>query len=254
MPLTNKIRKLIRSLEQKKYRKQTGLFVVEGQKSINDLLESDFAIHEIFIGTGLIDKVSIPPHIPVTVVEDSEFERISLQKTPQKILALVEQKNWQIDILQIARSDIVLVLDNIQDPGNMGTILRTADWFGIRAILASNGTVDIYNPKVVQASMGAIFRIPVIYEDIVQTLGNAGELPVYGTFMQGDNIYTTSLENRGFIVMGNEANGIGKNTEKLITQRLTIPSFNPGKHPESLNVGMATAIVLSEFRRRKLSL
>ncbi len=251
MALTAAKRKLIRSLAQKKYRQQTGLFVAEGIKTVQDLLKSDFDVQEIFISENLIDKFSISRDIEVTILADEEFGKISFLKNPQPILALVRQKRWLIDIHSIARRDLVLALDKVQDPGNLGTILRIADWFGIKAIVATPDTVDIYNPKVVQASMGAVFRVPVIYVDFQQFLGRLNGIEIYGTFMDGENIYTADLSASGVIIMGNEANGIGQNLESLITRRLTIPSFNRGYHIDSLNVAVATAIVVSEFSRRR---
>ncbi len=250
MALTTAKRKLIRSLGQKKYRQQKGLFVAEGVKIVQDLLKSDFQVEEIFIGEDLLDRFSTPPEVKVTILDDEEFSRISFLKNPQPVLAIVHQKHWKIDINAAARNDLILVLDKIQDPGNLGTILRIADWFGIKAIVASQDTVDVYNPKVVQASMGAVFRVPVVYGDLQQLLGKLDGVEIYGTFMDGENIYTSDIKPKGMIVMGNEANGIEPHIERLITKRLTIPSFNTNYHIDSLNVAVATAIVVSEFSRR----
>ncbi len=250
MALTNNKRKLIRSLEQKKYRQSTGLFVAEGVKVVHDLLKSDFEILEVFVSVDLLDQFSFPPEIEVTVLPGEEFKRISLQKTPQPVLALVRQKQWKVDLHALAKRDLVLVLDRLQDPGNMGTILRIADWFGVRGILASLDSVDVYNPKVVQSSMGAVFRVPVVYGDLTSFFEKVTIKEVYGTFMSGANIYLSDLTPNGFIVMGNEANGISRDVEQHIVRRLTIPSFNRDYHIESLNVAIATGIVVSEFRRR----
>ena len=249
MALTNRVRKLIKSLEQKKYRKETGLFVAEGLKIYQDLLQSDFEVEKVFVSENLVDEISVPFGVDMQVLTDQEFNTISLQKTPQGILALVKQKHWGWDAHTAASKDIVLVLDNIQDPGNMGTILRLADWFDVKGIIASTDTVDVYNPKVVQSSMGAIFRVPVIYEDLSKVLTT--DLPVYGTFMDGENIYTADLELFGYVVMGNEAHGI-RGAEEFVKRRLSIPSFKQGFHVESLNVAMACSIIVSEFRRRIL--
>ncbi len=252
MALTNSKRKLIRSLEQKKYRQSTGLFVAEGIKVIEDLLNSDFEVLEVFVSVDLLDRFSFSPDIEVTVLPAEEFKRISLQKTPQPVLALVRQKKWNVNLHALAKRDLVLVLDKVQDPGNMGTILRIADWFGVRGILASEDSVDIYNPKVVQSSMGAVFRVPVVYEDLARFFESVTIGEIFGTFMNGENIYTSELPSNGFIVMGNEANGISQRVEQYISRRLTIPSFNRDYHIESLNVAIATGIVVSEFRRRQV--
>lgn len=149
---------------------------------------------------------------------------------------------------QITNSGLILALDDIRDPGNLGTIMRLCDWFGIRQIVCSKETVDIYNPKVVQATMGSITRVNVNYVDL-KTFISQTELPVFGTFMDGDNIYQSNLPQNGIIIMGNEANGISAEIEKIVTRRLTIPRFGELQKTESLNVATATAIILSEFKR-----
>ncbi len=250
MVLTSRERKLIRSLNKKKYRQEYGLFVVEGQKAIEDLLVSDYEIDKIIVAENWNGNLNFPGNVELVEVSDEQFKSLSFQRTPQNIMALVKLRENTFDYRRLAMHDLVLALDDIQDPGNMGTILRIADWFGIPGILASPATVDVYNPKVVQASMGAVFRVPVMYVDLLPALERLEGLPVYGTFMDGENIYATRLSSNGVIIMGNEGNGISSGVAARVNKRLSIPSFNPGNHIESLNVAIATGIVVSEFRRR----
>lgn len=251
----NKI-KLIQSLGRKKQRDETGLFLVEGNKMVEEALRSDFTV-ETLIGTSgfLSRQPDIQQQVGEVIETDSEsIQRASLLQNPQDALAVIKQPANSRPKFDPGK-DLALVLDFIQDPGNLGTIFRIADWFGIRTIVCSENTVDAFNPKVVQASMGAIFRIntwytklPAFFEELTQ----AG-VPVYGTFLEGDNIYSQNLSPNGLIIMGNEGNGISKEIEKFVTQKLLIPTFStlPNK-PESLNVAIATAICCSEFKRRSV--
>ena len=246
--------KLIRALEHKKYRKKYKLFIAEGFKIVSDLLNSNFIVHEIIGIKQLIDKLNLGKSndIEITIVNENDFEKISFQKTPQNILAIVEQKQWKFNP-EIATSPII-ALDFIQDPGNLGTIIRLADWFGIPAIICSTDTVDVYNPKVVQASMGSIFRVPVIYTDLENFLNEMRKLNklIYGTFLDGENIYTTDLEQNSIIIFGNEASGIRDNLNHLIFKKLNIPKFSQNSPINSLNVAISAAVVISEFKRRSL--
>ena len=242
----NKI-KFIRKLEKKKYRYENQVFVAEGIKIIRDLLHSNMRIREIIGQAEIIEKLNIPQTIPVTIAAEEEMRRISFQSTPQGIMAIVEMPRWQITPTD-AENNFLLMLDGVQDPGNLGTIIRVADWFGIRAVVCSNDTVDVYNPKTVQSAMGSVFRMPVIYTDIEGFLAQVTS-PVYGTFMQGKPINEISFGQGGVIIMGNEAHGIRASVEKLITEKITIPRYHSGPGPESLNVAMATGIVLWEVRR-----
>jgi RNA methyltransferase, TrmH family len=182
-------------------------------------------------------------------IDKAELQKISLQQSPQEVLAVFEIPQYHFDNSVIA-GKLSLALDNIQDPGNMGTILRLADWFGIEHVLCSKGTADAFNPKTVQATMGAIGRIKIHYLDLSEVLSQV-KMPVYGTFLEGDPIYDVPLKREGIVVMGNEGNGISGEIAPYITQKLFIPDYPVGKTgSESLNVGVATAIVCSEFRRR----
>lgn len=239
--------KFIRSLELKKNRKRESLFVAEGPKVIEELLKLKTP-HTIIATKEWIDKN--PKISNVIEVSERDLESASLLKTPQQVLALFAIETTVHD-LNIDNNKLYLALDGIQDPGNLGTIIRIADWFGIDTIYCSNETVDVYNPKVIQATMGSIARVKVIYTDLYNLISNlSDEMPVYGTFLDGSDIYKNELTPNGIIVMGNEGKGITKELKSLITNKLLIPSFNIGDTAESLNVAIATAITCSEFKRR----
>jgi TrmH family RNA methyltransferase len=233
--------KLITSLQQKKYRNTNKLFFAEGVKVIQELLQSNFELEHLYSTQDDFEEVS---KAKKTLIDDNDLKKISALSTPNSCLAvfMIPVEKNKIE------SGLILALDSIRDPGNLGTILRLCDWFGINQLLCSKETVDIYNPKVVQATMGSIARVNVNYLDLNAFIAQT-KLPVFGTFMDGVNIYKTSLPQEGIIVMGNEANGISAELEKLIQNRLTIPRFGDIQKTESLNVATATAIVLSEFRR-----
>lgn len=239
--------KFIRSLELKKNRKRESLFVAEGPKVIEELLKLKTP-HTIIATKEWIDNN--PKISNVIEVSERELESASLLKTPQQVLALFAIETTVQD-LNIDNNKLYLALDGIQDPGNLGTIIRIADWFGIDTIYCSNETVDVYNPKVIQATMGSIARVKVIYTDLCNLISNlSDEMPVYGTFLDGSDIYKNELTPNGIIVMGNEGKGITKELKSLITNKLLIPSFSIGDTAESLNVAIATAITCSEFKRR----
>lgn len=239
--------KLIRSLELKKNRKRESLFVAEGPKVIEELLKLQTP-HTIIATKEWIDNN--PKISNVIEVSERELESASLLKTPQQVLALFAIETT-VQNLNIDNNKLYLALDGIQDPGNLGTIIRIADWFGIDTIYCSNETVDVYNPKVIQATMGSIARVKVIYTDLYNMISNlSDEMPVYGTFLDGSDIYKNELTPNGIIVMGNEGKGITKELKSLITNKLLIPSFSIGDTAESLNVAIATAITCSEFKRR----
>ena len=233
--------KLITSLQQKKQRFANQLFFAEGIKVIQELVESNFELVHLYSTQNDFDEVSQDKK---TLISANELKKISALATQNSCLAVFR---IQAD-KKIIESGLILALDSIRDPGNLGTILRLCDWFGIDQIVCSKDAVDIYNPKVVQATMGSIARVNVNYIDLENFIGQT-QLPVFGTFMQGSTIYKTDLPQEGIIVMGNEANGISPELEKLIKNRLTIPRFGSLQKTESLNVATATAIVLSEFRR-----
>ncbi|MEA4936508.1 MAG: RNA methyltransferase [Paludibacter sp.] len=245
----NKI-KLITSLAHKKYRDETGLFIAEGTKLVSDLATT-FHCELLVIATG---KESISKEIKASekiVVDEDILTKLSTQKNPQGVLGLFRKRDTTIPSQQELANQLVLALDDIQDPGNLGTIIRLADWFGIKNIFCSELTADAYGPKVVQASMGALTRVNLHYVNLPAFLSEMKNIPVYGTFLKGKNIYSEKLSKNGIIVMGNEGNGISSKIEKLVTNKLLIPNF-PADAPtsESLNVAVATAIVCSEFRRK----
>jgi TrmH family RNA methyltransferase len=233
--------KLITSLQQKKYRKQEQLFFAEGVKVVQELLHSNFELQELF--TTKQDFLSVSKD-KLHGISEAELKKISALATPNSCLAVFKIPKAK----ETKESGLILALDDVRDPGNLGTIIRLCDWFGIETLLCSEETVDIYNPKVVQATMGSISRVNVVYGDLENFLVKT-KLTVFGTFMDGKNIYQESLPNDGVIVMGNEANGISEAVEKLVTDRIAIPRFGDLQITESLNVATATAIILSEFKR-----
>ena len=229
--------KEIRSLAQKKFRDETGLFVVEGEKLVAEALQSDFEVVKVF---------------RTEEIGEENMARISLLTHPSPALAIV-RKPAETELIP-PTDELVLALDSLRDPGNVGTILRIADWFGIRTILSSPDTVEIYNPKVVQATMGAIFRVRVKVCPLPETLAALRKqgVPVFGTFLHGVSLYEAPLAQAGVIVLGSERDGISPEVETTVTERLTIPPY-PADQPsgaESLNVATAAAIVCGEFRRR----
>jgi RNA methyltransferase, TrmH family len=246
--LSNAKIKWIRSLELKKFRQEYGLFTAEGNKVCADLLpllpcRFLAATDEWLDGNPGIHAAEM------AIVDKEQIRKASLQKNPQDVLAVFEIPARELKPENL-KGKISLVLDNIQDPGNLGTILRIADWFGIKNIICSIGTADAFNPKTVQATMGAIGRVGIHYADLEAFLKQT-DLPVYGTFLEGETIYTAPLLSEGLIVMGNEGNGISETVAKLVTHKLYIPDYPAGETgSESLNVSVATAIVCSEFRRR----
>ena len=233
--------KLIKSLESKKFRKREGLFVAEGPKVVGDLLRAGYQPHAIF---------STEPRPDAELITDDELHRISFLQHPQEILAVFHIPTPQKSSNLHLPSDICLALDGVQDPGNVGTIIRIADWFGITHIYCSPDTADVYNPKVVQATMGSLAHVQITYCDLVPLLREAA-VPVYGTLLDGQDIYQQPLSREGVIVMGNEGNGISPEVRQLVSHKILIPKFNKNTETaESLNVAIATAITCSEFRRR----
>ncbi|WP_348824312.1 TrmH family RNA methyltransferase [Flavobacterium aestuarii] len=234
--------KLISSLQQKKYRFANQLFFAEGVKVIQELVKSNFELEHLYTTKEDFNEID---SLKKTLITENELKKISALATPNTCLAVFKIPT-EIPIIE---SGLVVALDSIRDPGNMGTILRLCDWFGIQQLVCSKETVDVFNPKVVQATMGSITRVNVNYVDLVSFLQKT-TLPVFGTFMDSNNIYKTKLPQEGIIVMGNEANGISEDIEKLISKRITIPRFGEIQITESLNVATAAAIILSEFRRQ----
>ena len=248
--------KFIRQLEQKKFRRRAGLFVAEGTKVVGDLL-AHYQPHAVFATDDwLKDHAYENCHLSsvITEVTDEELRRLSFLQHPQQVLALfpipsTAPANYPLSIVNCQLS---IALDGIQDPGNLGTIIRIADWFGIEQIYCSEDTVDAWNPKVVQATMGSIARVNIIYNNLLEFLDTLpADYPVYGTLLDGDNIYTQPLTPHGLIVMGNEGNGISPEIRQKVNRRLFIPSYHTDDTAESLNVAIATAVTCAEFRRRQ---
>ncbi|MEN8886606.1 MAG: RNA methyltransferase [Winogradskyella sp.] len=233
--------KLIKSLSQKKYRQQLNLFTVEGVKGINEFLNSHYKLQALFTTASVFEA----DHHLIEMISETDLKRISALKNPNTALAIFEIPQAQSP----SKNGLQLALDAVRDPGNLGTIIRLCDWYGVDDLICSTTTVDCYNTKVVQATMGSLTRVNVTYLNLEAYL-DATSLPVYGTFMNGDNIYTADLPNEGIIVLGNEANGISKPVEDFVGEKITIPQFGTLATTESLNVANAAAIVLSEFRRR----
>ena len=244
----NKI-KYIRSLELKKNRKEEQVFIAEGHKLVEDLL-GHFSCKLLVATSAWLNQHRSVEAEEIIEVTQEELAKASFQKTPQGVLAVFEQPQYECDS-KVLKDSLCLALDDVQDPGNLGTIIRLADWFGIEHIFCSQGTADVYNPKTIQATMGAVARVKVHYCDLVSLIRSLKDVPVYGTFLDGDNMYGKTLSANGLIVMGNEGKGVSPEVGNLINERLYIPNYPMGRiTSESLNVAIATAIVCSEFRRR----
>lgn len=244
----NKI-KYIHSLELKKNRKEEQAFVAEGHKLVGDLL-GHFPCRLLVATRAWLDRNPDVEAMEIIEVNQEELTRASLLKTPQEVLAVFEQPEYSIQPEVVERS-LCLALDDVQDPGNLGTIIRLADWFGIEHIFCSLGTVDVYNPKTVQATMGALARVKLHYVDLPSIIASMSSVPIYGTFLDGNNIYAETLSANGLIIMGNEGKGVSPEVAKLVNKRLYVPNY-PSERvtSESLNVAVATAVVCAEFRRR----
>jgi len=249
--LTKNTIKLIRSLELKKFRTRENSFVAEGPKVVGDLLA--VMRPKLVIATSQWISENNTKGIDVETVSEDELSRISFLQHPQQVLAVFPMPSYDesIDYTKELKGKLTLALDSVQDPGNLGTIIRIADWFGIETILCSHETADAYNPKVIQATMGSIARIRIIYTDLTKTLeAIASEMPIYGTFLDGENIHSRQLPQEAVIVMGNEGKGISQDVARLVTDRVLIPNYPEGRPTaDSLNVAIATAITCAEFRR-----
>ncbi|GAB4507315.1 MAG: RNA methyltransferase [Allomuricauda sp.] len=231
--------KLVVSLKQKKYRSQHGLFVVEGEKVVRELIEAAVKPFALFVDDSTLlkkfeDAELVPPQV---------LKQMSSLTHPSGILGVFHM----MEPRDKTKTDWTVVLDAVRDPGNLGTIIRLCDWFGVDELVCSSDTVDCYNPKALQATMGSIARVSVTYTNIADYLSES-ERPIYGAYMDGASVYRTNLGENGILVMGNEANGISEEIGKLITERISIPQFG-GSTTESLNVATATAILLNEIRR-----
>ncbi|MFN4363771.1 TrmH family RNA methyltransferase [Chryseobacterium hispalense] len=231
--------KVLQSLDKKKFRQKYNLFLVEGNKTITELFNSNFKIKEIFsTDPQKLDRTDIP----LTHISDNELKKISFLQNPKDSVAvcyLNEEK-------KVAEGNLQLVLDGIQDPGNMGTIIRLADWFGIEQIICSKDTVDFYNPKVIMASMGSFTRVNIVYTDLAEYLSQTENINI-GTDMEGENIYSFNRPEKMNLVLGNEGNGMRPETEKLLEKSIMIPRFGKSQSTESLNVSMAAGIILGQL-------
>lgn len=248
----NKI-KYIQSLKNKKGRDEHRTFVAEGDKMVSDLLVAGLNCEILVATSDYVHSISDQNYKIEEIIEvsKSDLERISFLKNPQSVLAVFHQPSYNLADEKI-NDQLCLALDGIQDPGNMGTIIRLADWYGVENIICSSDTVDVYNPKVVQATMGALARVKVHYVSLPDYLKEVSrDIPIYGTFLDGEDMYKCKMSKNGIIVMGNEGNGIRPEIEAIINNKLYIPNYPQGqKTSESLNVAIATAIICSEFRRR----
>lgn len=232
--------KIINQLNQKKYRKKRQLFIAEGIKTVKEFLRSAYELEKLYLTTDVLFTQTEKYEL----ITAKELQKISQLKTPQVVLGVFKIPEFPVT----HNMKMQLVLDGVRDPGNLGTIIRLCDWFGIEEMVCSRDTVDCYNPKTIQATMGSLARVKVVYTDLYDFLRES-RLPVYGTFMEGGIIYDQQLPDKGIIIMGNEAKGISTEIEKLINHKLAIPQFGQKRSTESLNVATATAIVLNEFRR-----
>lgn len=237
--------KLIKSLNQKKYRQQLGLFTVEGIKGIEEFLKSDFKLHRLYTTKQIFDNSKGD----AVGISENELKKITALKNPNTALAIFEIPKSE----DVKDNTLIVALDDVRDPGNLGTIIRLCDWYGVKDLVCSLNTVDCYNSKVVQATMGSLTRVNITYTNLDEFLLNH-KSPIFGTYMNGENIYNSKLPSEGIIVLGNEANGISEKISSVIDRKITIPQFGKSKETESLNVANAAAIVLSEFRRRTIEM
>lgn len=240
MSLSKNQLKLITSLQQKKYRNKYSLFIAEGTKVVREFLNSNIELDQLFF----VDETGYEGIEKKVQISEEELKKISSLKSPNNVLALFKIPRKKI----LINEGLVLVLDDINDPGNLGTIIRLCDWFGVDQLVCSEKTVDCFNSKVVQASMGSLTRINIVYTNIVDYLQKT-PLPKYATLLNGENVYKASLPKQAVLVMGNEANGIGKSVLNELNNAISIPRFGEFQQTESLNVATATAILLSEFKR-----
>lgn len=233
--------KLITSLSQKKYRQKHKLFIAEGIKVVQEILDSSLEIETLFCTEDFITDVSTEK---IVRISENDLKKISNLKTPNKVLGLFKIP----DEKPLNNNGLIIALDAINDPGNLGTIIRLCDWFGVVTLVCSKQTVDCYNQKVVQASMGSLTRVSIYYKNLSTYLKETN-LPTFIADMNGENVYQTNLPKEGILIMGNEANGVSAEIKKQIMNKISIPRFGEAQETESLNVATATAILLSEFKR-----
>lgn len=238
----------VNALHHKKHRKEQGLFIAEGSKSIVEFIQSNYVVNIVYHTSEAIPKLNNLSHkVKLQEVTTVELNKISTLITPHDALAVIQIPEKTNIKQESFNGKFVLVLDGVQDPGNLGTIIRTADWFGITDIICSEDTVDAYNPKVVQATMGSLSRMNVSYQNLINFLSNVN-IPVYGALLDGESIYDIDFGNEGFIILGNEGNGISEKIQLLIQKAITIPKFGGA---ESLNVAISSAIICSEIKRNR---
>ncbi|HET8963908.1 MAG TPA: RNA methyltransferase [Chitinophagales bacterium] len=247
--------KFLNALKQKKFREEYQLFIAEGNKIIPELLDSVIKVKQVYVLESAVEKLKKKNDVEYITIKQGELERISFLTTPNEMVAVCEIPQPQLVVPDL-KNKLTLVLDTIKDPGNLGTIIRVADWFGIQTIVCSSQTADVYNPKVVQATMGSVARVQIHYSDLYSFLSSARQdlnLPVYGALLEGENIYSHQLPQAAVIVIGNESRGISPELMTLLTHKVKIPSFAHFRavqgDTESLNAAIATAIICSEFRR-----
>ena len=235
--------KLIKSLSKKKHRLREKLFIVEGIKGVKEFLRSDFELYALF-GSCNLEEVN---ELDFFEANSTDLARISSLTTAPDYLAVFRMR----EDLPIAENGLKVVLDGVRDPGNLGTIIRLCDWFGITDLICSRDTVDCFNSKVVQASMGSLSRVNIVYTDLHEFISKKQSFPIYGTLLEGADIYQSALDSESFVIFGNEANGISSEIQKLVKQKISIPQYGKEQNTESLNVATATAITLAEFRRQE---
>lgn len=248
--LTKATAKLIKELHEKKGRTEHKLFLVEGEKNILELFNSDFTIQSLFVTSdfltsnkAILEQVAQRSKIEYTIIEQEDLEKVGTLESNNAALAVVHQK--ENVALDIGTNEIVLALDDVRDPGNLGTIIRIADWYGITKIICSETTTDFYNSKVISATRGSFTRVQLFYTNLETYLKNTNS-PILGAFLDGENVHTMEFPTSGILVMGSESHGISKNLSSLITKKITIPAFGKA---ESLNVSIATAIILDNWKR-----
>jgi TrmH family RNA methyltransferase len=241
----------LRSLQQKKCRNEEGLFIVEGPKMVSELLKSDFKVRQLYATSSWMPDQHTS--LPLEIVTEAEMERVSGLQTPNKVLAVVEMPILEGPVNELSKG-LHLLLDQIQDPGNLGTIIRIADWFGVTSIICSPDTADVFNPKVIQASMGSVFNMKIHYSSLADVLlknVDGNKWPVYATLLSGENIYNSEMDTSCFVILGNESRGVNPVLNAFITQGIHIPRpANKSSKAESLNVAVAAGIVCSEYCRK----
>lgn len=238
-------------LKNKKFRTDSGLFMAEGDKCVKDLMPA-FELVELIVTKTKLPSLNISLNEEkIKIANPDLMKKISALTTPSDIIGIFKIPSDNSENLKLSNDTLYLFLDDIQDPGNMGTLIRTADWFGIRKVFISTGSADVYNPKTVQSTMGSLARVKVVRTDLEKVIEINNDIPIIGTMLEGKNIYTSNYPSSGIVIMGNEGKGISPNLQKHLTCALTIPPFDPSGAPDSLNVGVACGIVLAFMRKNQ---